>query len=372
MIRWCGEDLPWEAAKFHFLVTGATGSGKTALLRVLLQSVLGGEEPTGRALIYDPKQDFLPILDGILRWSFDGDIEDRLCILNPFDVRGVQWDIASDITNPAAARQIAATLVPEDPSSASPFFARAAQDIAYGVILSFITTQVPWTFRDLILALTTGPELTKQILELTPANGNRLRSYFGTSETNQSVWSTLQTKVSVYEPIAAGFDCCARAISLSEWVKGHSAQVLVLRTNQSVREPIDAFNAVIFRRLSELILDLPDLPAPSPSERIWVFLDECREAGRLDGLRSLLNMGRSKGATVVLSFQDIDGIKAVYGDHEALELTGQCGNKALLRLESPATAAWCSSIFGEERVVVTDSSSGVSAGSGAQIGRAHV
>lgn len=370
MIRWCGEDLPFEAAKFHFLLAGATGSGKTALLRILMQSVLAGGNVPPKAIVYDPKQDFVPVVHGILgaRSPMTGPLDLYACILNPFDSRSVAWDIAADTTNPASARQVAATLVPEDPHSASPFFTRAAQDIAFGVILAFIESGVEWDFRDLVLALTLDPALTRKILEFSTSNANRVHSYFSeSSETNLSVWSTLQTKIGPYEPIAAGFHHSRESISLREWLHSDDRRVLILRTNQAVREAIDSLNAVLFRRLAEFILDMPDQTEIAPEDRIWVFLDEVREAGRLDGLRSLLNMGRSKGATVVLSFQDIEGLKAVYGEHEALELTGQCGNKALLRLESPATAEWTSSLFGLERIVTTDRSSGIQSGSGAQV-----
>ena len=337
-----------------------------------MQSVLAdvGRLPGLRAIVYDPKQDFVPILDSIVRGPGDepGQLSTRIKILNPFDRRGVSWDIAADTKNPAIARQVAATLVPEDEGSASPFFARAAQDIAYGVILSFIEKRVAWTLRDLVLALSTNQQVTKSILSLSPLNKNRVNSYFAAkNETNMSVWSTIQTKISRFETIAAGFDRAKQSISLHAWLKESTGSVLILRTNQAVREAIDDINAALFRRLSELILDLPDESGANDMARTWVFMDEVRDAGKLEGLRPLLNMGRSKRCTVVLSFQDIEGLKSVYGEHEALELTGQCGNKAILRLEGPATAEWASSLFGEERVVVTDTSSGVQAGGGAQV-----
>lgn len=68
--------------------------------------------------------------------------------------------------------------------------------------------------------------------------------------------------------------------------------------------------------------------------------------GRLDCLSPLLTKGRSKGASVILGFQDMDGLRAVY-DKGADELVGQCGTKALLRIESPATAEWASRTIGE-------------------------
>jgi hypothetical protein len=62
--------------------------------------------------------------------------------------------------------------------------------------------------------------------------------------------------------------------------------------------------------------------------------------------RPLLNMGRSKGACVVLGFQDVAGMRAAYGAAVAHELTGQCGYKSFLRTGSQDTALWAQEHFG--------------------------
>jgi hypothetical protein len=122
-------------------------------------------------------------------------------------------------------------------------------------------------------------------------------------------------------------------------------------------------NRVLFQRASELALKQPN----STSRRTWFFLDEVREAGKLDGLSRLMTKGRSRGCCVVLGFQDIHGMKAVYGPEVALELIGQCSQKALLRMESDATAKWASATVGQfEHVdIVRSQSAGFARGVGA-------
>jgi hypothetical protein len=72
----------------------------------------------------------------------------------------------------------------------------------------------------------------------------------------------------------------------------------------------------------------------------------------------LMNKGRSKGVCVALGFQDIHGMKSVYGAELALELVGQCSNKVLLRLESAETAKWASETVGQyEEIQVLESQS---------------
>ena len=77
------------------------------------------------------------------------------------------------------------------------------------------------------------------------------------------------------------------------------------------------------------------------------FLDEFREAGKLEGLRRLLNKGRSKGACVVLGCQDVEGVRAEYGREEANEILAQCTHTVVLNVGSPETAQWATGIFGE-------------------------
>ena len=101
--------------------------------------------------------------------------------------------------------------------------------------------------------------------------------------------------------------------------------MLVLGNDEEQRSALDRVNQLIFRRVSELLLAEED----SSERRTFVIIDELREAGKLDGLHSLLVRGRSKGACVFLTFQEIEGLREVYGEKVAHEITGQCGSSVL-------------------------------------------
>lgn len=352
-LRWGGEWLQEGEENQHFLVTGSTGSGKTVTMRLLMQDALQsiGSDLTVKALIYDSKMDYLEHVAGMAPHL---NHDSRFAILNPFDERGYQWDMARDVTGPASALQIASILVRDDEGETNPFFSRAARDIVYGVILAFTVRKFRWTLRDLILAVTSGPDVARKALLLSPMNANRVDSYFSReNNTTHSIRATLQTKLAEFEPLAAAWDSFGdRKLSLAEWLKQPGGQILILRSSPSARAAVEAMNRAIFERLVQLLLSEQDVERGIVDRSVWFFLDELRELGRLEGLRSLLNMGRSKGAAVCLGFQDIEGIKSVYGQEEALELIGQCGNKALLRLESADTAQWASTMTGIERVHV--------------------
>ena len=87
---------------------GTTGAGKTLLLHRLMRSVLptigkrrlDGISLDRRALVYDAKGDVLSALHEMA--------DCRIVTLHPFDARGAAWDMARDITSPAAALQAAA------------------------------------------------------------------------------------------------------------------------------------------------------------------------------------------------------------------------------------------------------------------------
>lgn len=346
-ISWGGEELPAKVATTHFLVAGTTGAGKTLLLSKLMESVLpfiGKRRADGspfdrRALVYDAKGDVLSTL-----YQFT---DSRVVTLHPFDRRGAAWDIAKDITTPAAALQMASILVPQDRNATgNPFFILAAQNLMRGALLSLMQTVGDnWTLRDVLLALRFEERL-RQLLEKTLEGRGILDQFFRAgSDTLQGVRATVATKIAPYEVIAAAWDNATEKVSLTEFMKGEF--VLVLGNDEETRTALDAINKVLFKRLSELIL----AGSETRTRQTWIFIDEVREAGNLEGLSRLMTKGRSKGACIALGFQAIEGMREVYGDNVASEITGLCNNKAILLLESPPSAQWASELFGKTELI---------------------
>ena len=349
---WAMMRLPSSVASSHFAIVGSTGSGKTISIRLLMQSVLPliGTGKDHRALIYDAKQDMYSILKGI-------NPPCEIMILNPFDKRGVAWDMAKDITSPATAQQIASILIPENKNASQPFFADAARHLLSGVFISFIKLcPEKWSLRDVLVALKSKERLSKVLLA-SPETSDLVEQYFSDATTARNVMSTVATKMQRYEFIAAAWSKAEKSISLRDWLKSES--ILILGNDEATRTALDAINQVIFKRLSELILAQTE----SESRRTWIFLDELRQAGKLEGLSSLLTKGRSKGASMILGYQDIEGLREVYGHQLANEIAGQCANKAILRCDSSDTAKWASALFGEREVLERRESVSQSSGS---------
>jgi hypothetical protein len=361
--HWGGHMYYLRDANRHCLIMGATGSGKTLSLRLLMQSVLpyigtrlAPEKPPldHRAIIYDAKQDMLSYLYGMgpdpkanpagaAAWRR------RIKVLNPFDARCCAWDMAADIKTPGAVLQLATNLIPPEPESSQPFFSDAARHLLYGAILSLTLTRPgAWTFRDVLLAMR-DMDLLRMLLLRTTHTSHLVGLYMNPGRTFDSVKANIATKMMPYEVVAALWSKAKEKVSLRDFLDlSKERLILVLGNDEENRAAVDALNRVIIKRLSELIVGQPE----DEERRTWIILDEVREMGRLDGLPSLLLRGRSKGACVVLGFQDIDGMKDVYGEYQAQELVGQCAFKAILRLESPTTAEWGAKHFGVKEELV--------------------
>ena len=109
---------------------------------------------------------------------------------------------------------------------------------------------------------------------------------------------------------AAAWDRATHRLSLRAWLDQEA--ILILANDEENRAAIDTINQLLFKRLSELVLARGERPEAS-RRTTWFLLDEVRQAGRLDGLSALMTKGRSKGAAVLLGFQDIHGLHEVYG-----------------------------------------------------------
>ena len=141
--------LPFSEAHTHFRITGAAGSGKTNLLRLMMQSVLPkiNSEGLSRALIYDPKSEFLPLIAGM------GVNQNSIRVLNPFDDRAYAWDLAKDLTRDRDANELANILIPEKPNSQgnTEFFDQASRRILSSITRFFIRSAPgAWSLRDLV------------------------------------------------------------------------------------------------------------------------------------------------------------------------------------------------------------------------------
>ena len=112
-LRWFNSWLPWSAGTQHFLLGGASGSGKSHVLMLLLREPMNWIAPGSnmRAIFFDTKQDVAAHMRHF-------GVTAPVYSFNPFEkstefVRSVAWDVARDVTSPSRAINLAASLIPK-------------------------------------------------------------------------------------------------------------------------------------------------------------------------------------------------------------------------------------------------------------------
>jgi hypothetical protein len=90
-----------------------------------------------------------------------------------------------------------------------------------------------------------------------------------------------------------------------------------------------------------------------PSERrIWLFLDEVPQAGKIPSITSALEAARSKGCRVVLGMQGVAQLEEHGYSKNALRIwAGQCGIKIVSNLTDPQDQKWASDLLGERDIL---------------------
>ncbi len=346
-----GLEVPWKDRTSHFAFVGTTGSGKTTQIRLMQQDVFPyiGHGLDQRALIYDAKLDAYSQLEGVRLASGIVPVT-----LNPFDKRSPGLKLSSDIINPAAALQIATSLFYDRPGS-NEFFTFTARRLAAGVLQSFILRRhregIDWTFSDWCRVMA-DPDYITHVLNNTNETKKILKS-LQHEETVNNVMSTIGSYITHYEIIAALWDRKEgdgvekqQPISIKEWANDKRGSILIMSRTDEATEAVDAINAVIFTLAAQYSLARPN----SKQRTTWFFLDEVAEGKKFPYLTKLALKGRSKGCSIVLGFQDIEGVRLTYGDKEGNQIVAMCAYRWLGKIDSDVTQLWASNQLGTKEI----------------------
>lgn len=342
-VRWGGVKLDVEQ-RLHYCVLGTSRSGKTTLLRILMQDALPKitSRKNFRGLIYDPKNEMHEILGSL-------GLQDYVVTLDPFSPHSSAWNIHEDLKDEESAGRIAEALFPSTDSKndTDEFFRNSLQNLTKAVAIVFQRQKVQWTLRDLLLGLK-SIHVTEEISRRYPSTWDSFNNTIQRLETSQDIISTTESFISRYRVIAALWHQASlerKGVSIGEWSRSNS--ILVLPSPIQSKDSISSLNQLIFNRASEAILAQPESDAFPKGEhpRIWVIIDELRTAGELLGLERLVSASASRGCRVVVGTQNIEGLVDAQGENKAEEILGLCHNRAFLRAPSPRTADWMSQQF---------------------------
>ncbi|MBW4464678.1 MAG: type IV secretion system DNA-binding domain-containing protein [Pegethrix bostrychoides GSE-TBD4-15B] len=329
--------LPSKAARHHSLIVGEPGSGKSKSIQMLMESSLCwiGKGFNHRAIIYDPKRNSRSILAGM---KLDCEVH----ILDAFDKRCVAWDIAKDVTDPDVARTIAEALIPEEKGTTQPYFRDTAALVVCAVMQALaVKCPYEWSLRDLVLIMRSS-ESIKAFVSSVPETEHYVAQHCAKlNQTFQGVLSQAAGKIDWLTSVAAAWEHASSKISFSEWVL-EDESILLFGSDKLRRVAMAELNRMMLTYLSLATLRLPD----DENRRNWFFLDEFTSLGKINDLKELLYQGRSKGACVLIAFQEISQLTEHYGEEGQRIVTANTANKMMLRGTDPNTQKWNQSFFG--------------------------
>jgi len=341
--------FPTRLETRHMAMIGTTGSGKTTVLRQLLDGIEARGEA---ALVYDTSGEFIAQYYNPER----GDI-----ILNPFDARCAYWSPFAEIAHPADADRIATQLITETGQHDRDVWLETSRILVANMIRA-LWREKKGTLPDLLHALQVR---TKDDLKAWLGDSSSARTFADDADrATGSVLFMLAKAANLIqflrmqegdEPSFAFRDF----LSGLDERKGPKPWIFVPR-KEDYFEAAKPLLACWLECAASALLGLP----PSSDRRTWFLLDELADLPRVDNLARLLPEGRKFGAAVVLTFQAVGQMRHRYGKDIAESMLGCCNTKLFLQAGDAETRTWASDTIGTCEVEVHTMSGALGDGDG--------
>jgi len=315
----------------HFLITGATGAGKSMAIRSLLRQIEARRE---LAIVVDPECEYASEFYRPAR----GDL-----ILNPVDERCPFWSPWLELSEryyQADVANLAASLLPEPPrgyESGSDHFFRQSSRTLLESLLQVAMPQEPESIPKL---LELDRDKLKQAVSGTPAYS---LIDPGAHEQGAGIIATVAnaTRPFLYLPPADG----RPPWSALQWAEHPEGWLFVTMRDESNSAALPLANLWLDLIVGRL------LNSDSDRRRVWIVVDELPVLGRQAKLETLVTRGRKRGLAAVLGFQSIAQLRRIYGHEQAAVLASMPSTKLLLRVDEPETAAFIAREIGERETL---------------------
>ena len=331
--------LPPELETRHMSLVGTTGSGKTTALRQLLDVVDARGET---ALVFDPAGEFIA-------YYFDpsrGDI-----ILNPFDARGAYHNFFDEIRHPADAERIARYLITESGDEEGDTWLDHARNLVANVIRK-LWLERRGTPEALLDALQSMPAAQ---LEVWLAGTSAARTFAeGAGRATASVLFMLTQAANTLLFLRAapaegqsGFSF-AQFFAELDSKPGRKPWVFIPRKEEYF-EALKPIMGLWLECAASAVLAM----SPSKTRRVHFILDEVADLPVVTNLARILPEGRKFGASVVLTFQDVNRMKLAFRGTRAESILANTSTKLFLQLADADTRQWASDTIGNCEIEIS-------------------
>ncbi|TFL14063.1 DUF87 domain-containing protein [Pusillimonas caeni] len=322
-----GVPMPSALENLHLLLNGATGSGKSVLLRALLFSVLKRRD---RAVVVDPNGDL---------FSKFGRRQDIL--LNPYDARTQEWMFFNEVRADYDWKRLSFSVVPLGPD------ANAEEWNSFGrLLLRAVSRKLHmaniWDIKQVIYWCCEAPFKDLQIF-LKDTEAEALFS--GASESTRAFDSArfvLSNKLSEHRSMPAG------QFSIRDWMENGKGS-LYITWREDMKTAMKPLLSAWVDVFCSAVLSMPE----NPRARWWLFIDELASLEKLASLEDVLTKGRKHGVRVVAGLQSVSQLASIYGKEMAQTLRASFRNLVVLggSKTDPETAKEMSTALGEHEVL---------------------
>lgn len=319
-----GVQLPKEREVRSVMLLGGQRSGKTVVMRSLMRQVLNTK---AKMVVHDTKGD-------VTRdWPSDDAI-----LLAPHDTRSWGWDVGRDTIGTMPAFELAAALVPE--SEKEPLWAQGAQQIMTAILVALQRQHgTAWGWGEISAALQLSPvKLYELARDHYPIATNFLALENGEfTRTSASYVTTLVGPLTrVIQPLAAAWGDLHPdyLVSLRRWAADdyEGPRTIILQRSPAYPETSRIWTAAVISHLIAITGggDYED----NDDRRLWMFLDEFPQMGKVKPLFDVPATHAAKGLTSVLAFQTLGQVRDIYGPQAVGNLSQLTGTKIVLRTQA--------------------------------------
>lgn len=339
--------MPPQAEPLHTLIEGAPGTGKTQILKRMVDYV---RHRGDTVVVVDSNYDMHKSL------SRPGDI-----LLSAFDETGPGWLPQNEIRASADWAALAQSFIGDGKGDAAQWHQMAKAMFAAcarGYATECRESGAKFDHRELFYLLTQAPAA-----DLAPfIRGSAAAALSENEKGLQNVRMTFFDTLKSWEYLRTG------DFSVRDWVEsgldGTSRPSIFIP--YSTRQLPEAKN-LISCWLDQIITTAID-SGEQRDNRVWVIIDELSGMGEIPGLKQAVAQLRKTGFCVVAGIQAMEQIEDVYGRTGAVSITANLGNKVILRTTDSTSAERQSRLIGDSRFRVYQASQSTG-GNGGSINR---
>jgi type IV secretory pathway TraG/TraD family ATPase VirD4 len=326
LIEWftgaCALRIRRDREAHHIQIAGDTGSGKSTLVREILYEVEARGET---AIVFDPDREYM-------QEFFDAGRGDW--VLNPKDERCPYWPIGDEADDEATATPIANGLFPEEPTLQK-FFLEHTR-----AIFAYLLASCRPTVSELAWWMAHPEEIDKRVKgteheHTLTANAAPQRA--GILGSLNHAGKPLRMMPA--EPAGR------RIWTAREWAKQRRGWIFITSTPDT----LDALRPLQSLWLDMLILKLQSGETQPGQKRVWMILDELAALSALPQLHAALTKQRKSDNPIVLGFQGMSQLDALYGK-KAETILSQAYTNIVLRTREPRAAEHLSKLIGDAQL----------------------